>query len=120
MNEKVEKHNLSIGFIGGGRITRIILAGWKRKGDFPGAIMVSDTNPDVLQKLKQTFSNIETCSDNAKAAGCDIVFLSLHPPAISAIFGDIKAALQPSVIFVSLRQSGQWLIYRRLWVDFPG
>jgi len=61
---------LSIGFIGGGRVTRIILDGWKKEGDLPGEIIVSDANPDVLQTLKATHPGIEINAENSKAAGC--------------------------------------------------
>jgi pyrroline-5-carboxylate reductase len=47
--------NKTIGFIGGGRITRIFLAGWKRAGMLPGKVVVSDCNADALAKLKSQF-----------------------------------------------------------------
>lgn len=39
--------NPTIGFIGGGRIVSIVLAGWKRAGAMPASIMVNDLNPSV-------------------------------------------------------------------------
>lgn len=47
--------NKSIGFIGGGRITRIFLEGWSRANGLPGRIVVSDCNADTLAKLKAHF-----------------------------------------------------------------
>ena len=44
--------NKTIGFIGGGRITRIFLEGWKRGGVLPNRIVVSDCNAETLAKLK--------------------------------------------------------------------
>ena len=38
----------SIGFIGGGRVTRILLQGFKNKKSSFGKVVVADTNPDVL------------------------------------------------------------------------
>ena len=55
----------SIGFIGGGRITRIILGGLDRKEKWPGKVIVSDVNIDVLKALQERFPKIE-------AAGSDI------------------------------------------------
>ena len=40
--------NKSIGFIGGGRVTRIFLEGWKRANDLPANIVVSDCNSESL------------------------------------------------------------------------
>jgi len=37
--------DISVGFIGGGRVTGIILAGWKRSGQVTGRIVVSETVP---------------------------------------------------------------------------
>jgi pyrroline-5-carboxylate reductase len=108
MNEKIKNGNLSMGFIGGGRVTRILFDGWKKAGISLGSILVSDTNSEVLKGLQSKFPEIEICSDNTKAAVRDIVFLSLHPPAIGTIIGDIKAALKPKAIFVSL--APKWTI----------
>jgi hypothetical protein len=49
----------SLGFIGAGRIARILLGGLKRAGKLPSKIIVSDANEDVLQKLKKDFLEID-------------------------------------------------------------
>jgi pyrroline-5-carboxylate reductase len=93
----------SMGFIGGGRITRIFLEAFDRKKMLPGTVVVSDANAEVLQKLKARFPEIETVQgDNGKAAARDIVFLALHPPAIGGGLAEIKAALKSGAILVSL------------------
>ena len=50
----------SLGFIGGGRVARIILGGLKKAGRMPGQIVASDTNPDVLKKLQSGFPAVQT------------------------------------------------------------
>jgi pyrroline-5-carboxylate reductase len=93
----------TIGFIGGGRITKIILSGWKRAGVLPDEITVTDTNEDPLRALKKEFDRIETVvNDVTKPASCDIVFLAVHPPAMSGILQEIRSALKSSAIVVSL------------------
>jgi pyrroline-5-carboxylate reductase len=93
----------SMGFIGGGRITRIILEALNRKRMLPGTVVVSDTSMEVLQKLKARFPKIVISQGgNGKPAAQDVVFLALHPPAIGAGLGDIKASLKPGVVLVSL------------------
>jgi len=93
----------SMGFIGGGRITRIILEALNRKRMLPATVVVSDANGEVLQKLKNKFPKVQTAQgDNAKAAVQDIVFLALHPPVIGGGLAEIKASLKPGAVLVSL------------------
>jgi pyrroline-5-carboxylate reductase len=84
----------SIGFIGGGRVTRILLQGFKNKNVKFGKVVVVDTNPEVLANLKKQFPEVESV-DAKGAAGQDIVIISLHPPvvmdALELIKGDIKS-----------------------------
>jgi pyrroline-5-carboxylate reductase len=93
----------SMGFIGGGRITRIFLEAFKRKKMLPATVVVSDASAEVLQKLKARFPKVAISQgDNAKPAAQEIVFLALHPPAIGAGLGEIKASLKPEAVLVSL------------------
>lgn len=93
----------SIGFIGGGRITRIILGGFDRKEKWPRKVIVTDTNADVLKDLQKRFPKIEAAGgDPKKPAAADAVFLALHPPAIMGILGEIKSTLRRDAIVISL------------------
>jgi pyrroline-5-carboxylate reductase len=93
----------AIGFIGGGRVAKILLNGWKRAGTLPGKIVVSDSNPDVLQKLKSDIPQIEAVVNNAKAsAACDFVLIAVHPPVFGEILNEIKSAVKPGAIVISL------------------
>ncbi|CAG0930712.1 pyrroline-5-carboxylate reductase [Thermoflexales bacterium] len=93
----------SIGFIGGGRVTRIMLGGWQRQGHLPERIVVSDPNVENLAKLQADFPSIETAlNDNRAAAAQDIVFIGLHPPAFAGALDEIKASLKPTALVVSL------------------
>ncbi|ODU25238.1 MAG: hypothetical protein ABS95_00490 [Verrucomicrobia bacterium SCN 57-15] len=95
--------NKSVGFVGGGRVTRILLEGWKRKRKLPGSIVVSDCNSDALTKLKALFPKIETEPGNsAAAASQDIVFLAVHPPVLAEVAAAIKDSLKPGALLVSL------------------
>jgi pyrroline-5-carboxylate reductase len=40
----------TVGFVGGGRITRIFLEGWKRQDVLPTHITVSDCNVETLNQ----------------------------------------------------------------------
>lgn len=93
----------SVGFIGGGRVTRIFLEGWQRANAMPGKIVVSDCNVETLTKLKVRFPMIETAPGNsAAAASQDIVFLAVHPPVMAEVAAGIKASLKPGALVVSL------------------
>ena len=51
--------NKSIGFIGGGRVTKILLQGFTNKNVKFRKIVVTDTNPEVLVNLKKQFPEVE-------------------------------------------------------------
>lgn len=91
----------SIGFIGGGRVTKILLQGFKNKNVKFGKIVVTDTNPDVLANLKKLFPEVET-SDAGLVARQDIVFISLHPPVVMDALELIKSDVKEDAIVISL------------------
>jgi pyrroline-5-carboxylate reductase len=91
----------SIGFIGGGRVTRILLQAFKNKNAKFSKIVVTETNPDVSANLKKTFPDIQV--DNASvAASQDIVFISLHPPVVMDTLELIKGSIDTNTIVISL------------------
>ena len=93
--------NKSIGFVGGGRVTKILLQGYKNKNVKFGKIAVTDTNPEVLANLKKQFPEIES-SDVKAAAGQDIVFIALHPPVVMDTLELIKNDVKAEAILISL------------------
>ncbi|MDI6828614.1 MAG: NAD(P)-binding domain-containing protein [Armatimonadota bacterium] len=93
----------SIGFIGGGRITRIFLEGLSRAGDPLDGITVSDINKDALNRLSSTYPEIKTIhNENKQAALCNIVVLAVHPQALVDVLPEVAASLQSSAIVISL------------------
>ena len=65
----------SFGFIGGGRITRIVLKAFERAGIKTSWISVFDINENVLNSLATDFKGIEISKDNLiHTASADIVF----------------------------------------------
>jgi len=93
----------SMGFIGAGRITRIFLEALNRKRMLPATVIVSDASAEALQKLKARFPKVQISQgDNGRPAAQEIVFLALHPPAIGGGLAEIKSALQPGAVLVSL------------------
>lgn len=95
--------NRTVGFVGGGRVARIILGGLKKAGDMPEGIVVSDTKRDALEKLQVDYPEIKIMhNNNAEAAGQDLVFLGLHPPVLADALAEIKGSLKPEAIMISL------------------
>jgi pyrroline-5-carboxylate reductase len=92
----------TVGFIGGGRITRIFLEGWTRAQRLPASITVSDPNAETLAKLKARFPGVTTTPDNREAAARDVVFLAVHPPAMAEVAGGVKGAFKAGALVVSL------------------
>ncbi|MEO0107764.1 MAG: NAD(P)-binding domain-containing protein [candidate division WOR-3 bacterium] len=92
----------SIGFIGGGRVTSIILEGWRAAGKLPEQIVVSDTAPEVLNRLKARFPGVETTVDNRHPANQDFVFIALHPPKVRSELPLVRDALKPEALVISL------------------
>lgn len=93
----------SLGFIGGGRVTAIILEGFDRKNKRPERVFVSETNPEVLSKLADRFPKIKTSSGDVKdPASAAMVFIALHPPAVMASLDGMKGHLKKDAVVVSL------------------
>jgi pyrroline-5-carboxylate reductase len=91
----------SIGFIGGGRVTRILLRAFKNTNAQFSKIIVADPNQDVSGNLKKSFPDIQI--DNASvAASQDIVFISLHPPVVMDTLELIKGSINNNTIVISL------------------
>lgn len=94
--------NNSVGFIGGGRIARILIEGWQRAGKLPQRVIVCDPNQDALSKLKQKFSTIEVAANVSDSAKTDIVFIAVHPPVVQSICEQIRGQIGQNTIVISL------------------
>ncbi len=91
----------TIGFIGGGRVTKILLQGFKNKNIKFEKVVVTDTNQEVLANLKKQFPEIES-ADAKSAASQDIVFIALHPPMVMDTLELIKNEVKAEATVISL------------------
>jgi pyrroline-5-carboxylate reductase len=71
----------SLGFIGGGRITKIFLQAFANKEAKFEKVVVYDTNSETLAALQMQFPFI-TIGDLQQAACQPTLFIALHPPMI--------------------------------------
>ncbi|PWR71119.1 pyrroline-5-carboxylate reductase family protein [Methanospirillum stamsii] len=93
----------TIACIGAGRVTRILLEGLARKNCLPERIIVTDTNPDVLKKLAETFPTIEQKNQvDESISSVDFLFISLHPPVVGEVLQKIAPFLGEKTAIVSL------------------
>lgn len=94
--------NKTLGFIGGGRITKIFLQAFANSNQKFEMIFVYDINPEVVSGLKKHFPEIQVVSDVRLAAMQDIVFIALHPPVIMETLGKIRERVSDASIILSL------------------
>lgn len=100
MNKSIKK---SIGFIGAGRITKIILRAFEISGFDFSDVKVSDINKDNLDKLKHEFPKINVYHNNNFAPlESDLIFIALHPPHFIELLNSISNQLDSNSIIVSL------------------
>ena len=58
MGREEEMADNTLGFIGSGRVTRIILGGFQRNGLDFSKVIVSDMDHDALSRLREKFPGI--------------------------------------------------------------
>lgn len=92
----------SLGFIGGGRVTKIFLQAFANKHAEFKSVSVYDTNPEVLAALKNQFPSILTVDSASLAAKQDIVFIALHSPVIMETLEKIQNDVFPGATIISL------------------
>ena len=91
----------SVSFVGGGRVTRFLLEGWKRADAMPAEIRVSDCNRKVLTMLRSTFPEIQPCG-NVEAARAALVILAVHPPDMKEVLPEIRGTVSTASVVLSL------------------
>lgn len=91
----------TIGFIGGGRITRILLQAFRNRNVSFRDIVVTDPNTGALEKLRTCFPSFRV-ADIYTAAAQDIVFISLHPPVIIDTLENIRNVVGSNAVVISL------------------
>lgn len=92
----------SIGFIGGGRVTKIFLQAFSNKKEFFKSVSVYDPNASVLESLKKAFPDITLADTASVAAKQDYVFIALHPPVIIETLEKIQNDININTVIISL------------------
>ncbi len=92
----------SIGFIGGGRITRIFLQGLSNNNALPETVHVFEPNGETLEVLQADFPSATATDTAAEAAAQKIVFIAVHPPVVMETLQTIKDAITEDTVVISL------------------
>lgn len=90
-----------VAFIGGGRVTRILLGGWRRADALPTSILVHEPDDEAWRATAATEPSPRRVPLE-EAAAVNVVFLALHPPAIGPALAAMRPRLQPHAVVVSL------------------
>jgi len=91
----------SLGFIGGGRITKIFLQAFTNAKIKLESVIVYDNNTEVLAALKQQFPFI-VAGELLHAASQSTVFIALHPPVIMETLEKISEVVSEETELISL------------------
>ncbi len=91
-----------IEFIGGGRITKILLQAFKNQNISFERITVFDINEDSLKSLKTKFPDVIVTTDFETVANSELIILSVHPPVVMETLEKIKGKLKQSSVLFSL------------------
>ena len=92
----------SIGFIGGGRITKIFLQGFKNAGVEFESVKVFEPNSETLEALVKAFPDVEKSETAPEAAVQKLVFIAVHPPLVMETLQHVKDAVSAETTVISL------------------
>jgi len=93
----------SIGFIGGGRITRLLLQALKQKNALPEKVLVADPDENMKQLVQKIDPQAIQCvSRNLEVFHADILFLAVHPPVVKEVAAEISGKIDANTLVVSL------------------
>jgi pyrroline-5-carboxylate reductase len=92
----------TIGFIGGGRITKIFLEGFKNKNVEFESVKVFDSNSETLDALASDFPTVEKAETLEEAAQAKVVVVAVHPPVVMETLEKIAGVVNEETFVVSL------------------
>lgn len=117
----MKNKELTIGFIGGGRITRILLHVWKQNDVGFKNIKVYEPQADTMVKLATDFKGIDHAdSIPVLVKESDVIFLAIHPPVFADVLVQMKGNADKSKLLISLSPKVKIeKIKQALGVDIP-
>lgn len=92
----------TIGFIGGGRITKIFLEGFKNKAIEFESVKVFEPNSETLDALASDYPSVKKAETPEEAAQAKVVVIAVHPPVVMETLEKIADAVNENTFVVSL------------------
>jgi pyrroline-5-carboxylate reductase len=92
----------TIGFIGGGRITKIFLEGFKTKAVEFESVKVFEPNSEKLDALANDFQSVKKAEAPEEAAQANVVIIAVHPPVVMETLEKIAGVVNEKTFVVSL------------------
>jgi pyrroline-5-carboxylate reductase len=90
-----------IGFIGGGRVARVLVGGWRHAGKSPVEVVVNEPDDAAFARLAELCPDVRRVPvEEAAAAGT--VFVALHPPVLASMMPALRPCLDAQAVVVSL------------------
>ena len=92
----------TLGFIGGGRITKIFLQAFRKKSIAFDSTVVYEPNKQVASALLAQFPDITIADSPKEPARKELIFLAVHPPVMLETLTNIKEVVDPESVVISL------------------
>lgn len=91
----------TVGFVGGGRVTRFLIEGWQAAAALPERIPVFDVNHDIVAALMRDFPPVlEERLEGVASA--DLLVLAVHPPVLREVMGTLRRTVRRDTPVLSL------------------
>jgi pyrroline-5-carboxylate reductase len=92
-----------IGFVGCGRIARILLQGLMKADPSPEKVFATDSNKEAAQSIKALFPGMVASGEAMSGfEQADLIFLAVHTHVLMNVLPAIKLVLQPGTVVCSL------------------
>jgi pyrroline-5-carboxylate reductase len=92
---------MRVGFIGGGRVARVLVGGWRHAGALSFQVLVNEPDDAAFARLAGLCPEVRRSSmEEVAAAG--VVFLALHPPVLASVVPALRPRLNAQAIVISL------------------
>lgn len=91
----------TVGFLGGGRVSRILLGGWSRAGTLPPDVRVCEPDEGAFDALRALIPAARR-TPLEEVARTELLVLALHPPAIPGALAAVNPVLSPASVVLSL------------------
>ncbi|MBN1145579.1 MAG: NAD(P)-binding domain-containing protein [Bacteroidales bacterium] len=92
----------TLSFIGGGRITNIILQAFQNAEINFEKVVVFDVNEDSLKSLQRKFPHTQMALSLEETVNADLIVLAVHPPVAVDVLEKLKGTLVNESLLLSL------------------